>query len=290
VYPRQRVNEANSANRGRVDPSTIVTSTTWPCPRALRFEDRGQVPEREVQPTTGEVSEHLQQGNRRAATRSDRANRARDGFLVEGMAARHLGQRPVLARAGETRVDEHGLDSKSASGPIPKRSQTPGRNDSANTSAGPARDLITSTPCGFFRSTAIDRRPRSYSEYVCGNRNSGDLGHCVHADHVRAQIGQLLGAERKRAETGEFDESQPDQRPPRRPRVVMHQIAPCDDFRCTGVGRSPTTLRVLRRDHCLENNERVRVACAHRAFEGTRLLRRRRSRRGGDSRVPQVCG
>src|SRR5947207_6275694 len=50
-----------------------------------------------------------------------------------------------------------------SSGPRPNRSVTPGRNDSRNTSAASARRNTVSTPAGFLRSTAMDRRPRSHA-------------------------------------------------------------------------------------------------------------------------------
>src|SRR5829696_438236 len=53
-----------------------------------------------------------------------------------------------------------GLRVRQASGPIPSRSATPGRNPSMSASACSTMRRTVSTPSGCFRSTPIERRPR----------------------------------------------------------------------------------------------------------------------------------
>src|SRR5687768_3855638 len=66
-----------------------------------------------------------------------------------------------------------GLRAITSAGPRPSRSVTPGRNDSRNTSADAARRSTVSTPPVFFRSTAIDCRPRSQELCRRGARSAG---------------------------------------------------------------------------------------------------------------------
>ena len=54
-----------------------------------------------------------------------------------------------------------GFRARQISGPSPRRSITPGRKPSINTSALSTMARTTSTPWGFFRSTATLRRPRA---------------------------------------------------------------------------------------------------------------------------------
>src|SRR5919198_831743 len=56
-----------------------------------------------------------------------------------------------------------GLRARQASGPIPSRSATPGRNPSSSASAEATRSRTTPAPSGCLRSAATERRPRSSS-------------------------------------------------------------------------------------------------------------------------------
>ena len=66
-----------------------------------------------------------------------------------------------------------GLRPSTSSGPRPRRSVTPGRNASRKTSASSTRRSTVSTPAGDFRSTAMERRPRSHEEYGFAVRSAG---------------------------------------------------------------------------------------------------------------------
>src|SRR5215216_4617590 len=66
-----------------------------------------------------------------------------------------------------------GLRARQASGPIPSRSATPGRNPSTRASAAATRSSTTPGPSGCLRSTATRRRPRANSAGQAGRSGAG---------------------------------------------------------------------------------------------------------------------
>src|SRR5215211_781885 len=66
-----------------------------------------------------------------------------------------------------------GLRARQASGPIPSRSATPGRNPSTRASAAATRSSTTPGPSGCLRSTATRRRPRANSAGQAGRAGAG---------------------------------------------------------------------------------------------------------------------
>ena len=107
-----------------------------------------------------------------------------------------------------------GLRSRHTSGPMPRRSATPGRNGSNSASALSTSFSSVSTPSGFFRSTPIERRPRFSTS--SGRRARVAAGHrsgAVDADHVRAHVGEHECAPRAGADAGQLDDAQPGEGP-----------------------------------------------------------------------------
>ena len=93
-----------------------------------------------------------------------------------------------------------GFRARQTSGPSPSRSMTPGRNPSISASAPATRRSTVSMPFGFFRSTAMLRRPRS-----SGSIGARPAARAVDAHHVRPHVGEQHGAERAGTDPGELE-------------------------------------------------------------------------------------
>ncbi len=90
---------------------------------------------------------------------------------------------------------------------------TPGRNPSISASARSISRSTAATASGFFRSTAMLRRPRCSSAkarvLALAADVAPDIGGAIDPDHLGAHVGQQHRAERRRADPGQLDDPHP---------------------------------------------------------------------------------
>ena len=152
-------------------PSRIDASTIWPMPARARLQQRRHDAQGRQRPATAEVTEHIQRRHRFVPAADDRLQRPGQGDVVDVVPGL-LRPRAILAPPGHPGVDQPriaghrhvGSEAETLGHPGPEAFEQHVR----------ARDEIrtTPTPSAFFRSTAIDRRPRSSTRWLPWNTRS----------------------------------------------------------------------------------------------------------------------
>ena len=181
-------------------PSTMAASIDLALAAALGLEQGADHAEGEEHAAAAEVADHVERRHRRLAGPAEVGQRAGQRDVVDVVARTTRRTGPSWPQPVMRPNTSFGLRARQTSGPTPRRSITPGRKPSMRASADSTSSSSASTPSGFLRSMAIERRPRL--QHVAATASSGsrlaDVLGPVDADDVGAHVGQHHGAERAR--------------------------------------------------------------------------------------------
>ena len=136
---------------------------TWPQPDFAGFEESCKHANDEKHPSTAVVAEEIEGYVGDLLGFANVAECSAQGDVVDVVPG-EVGQRPLLAPPGDATVDKVRIDSEGHIWFSPRDSITPGLYPSKSPSACRIMSRATSRPLAVFRSTAMDRRPRSTGE------------------------------------------------------------------------------------------------------------------------------
>ena len=200
-------------------PSTIAASTTWPLPRDLRLEQRGEDADHEVRRAAAEVADQVGRELRLLLDLAEPVQGAGDRDVVHVVAG---GVRPraVLAPAGHPAVDQPRVAGVAVLGPEPEPLGHP-RPHPLDQHVG-ALDQVEH---GLHRLGLLeverDAGPAPVEQVVRAAGEQLPAGP-VDPDHVGAEVGQDHARVRPRPDPGDLDHLHALERPGALAQLVAH--------------------------------------------------------------------